>query len=252
MKARQIVGWIITALFAGIGAVIYVFMYSHRFIGHVFMGLGGCAAVFLLLQLLGLRAKRTAKVLRLVFSMVIGLGILLAAATGFQIGAKAGGDAQQECDYLIVLGCAVNNQSPSQMLSYRIDATYEYLRKHPDTQCIVSGGLGQGDTITEAQCMANELTARGIAADRIWLEEQATSTVESFINVKAMLQEKTGGIPENIAVLSSEFHLYRAQMIAKDLGMTVYTVSAKTERVGLLGNYFIREILAVWKYKLGV
>lgn len=252
MKTRQIIGWIFAILFAGIGALIYIFMYSHRYIGFVFAGLGGCIALFLLLHLLGRKAKRTAKVLRLIISIVIGLGFLVAAATGFQIIAASGGNAQEPADYLIVLGCAVNTDKPSQMLGYRIEATYQYLRQHPDTVCIVSGGLGQGDSITEAQCMYNELTARGIDKNRIWMEEQSTSTLQSFTNVKELLQQKTGGIPDNIAVLSSEFHLYRAQMMGEDLGMPVKTVAAKTERIGLLGNYFIREILAVWKYKLGV
>ena len=252
MKTRQIIGWIFAILCAGIGVAIYFLMFSHCFIGYVFMGIGGVIALFLLLDLLGRRAKRTAKVLRLICSIVIGLGFLVAAATGFQIATSAGGDIEEPCDYLIVLGCAVNEDTPSQMLQYRIDAAYAYLKKNPHTQCIVTGGLGKGDVITEAQCMYNELTAHGIAADRIWMEEKATSTVESFIYVKALLQEKTGGIPENIGVVSSEYHLYRAKEIAKDQGINVYTVPAKTQRIGLLASNSIREILAVWKYILGV
>jgi len=252
MKTRQILGWIFAALCAGIGALIYIFLYSHCFLGYVFMGLAGVIAVFLLLELLGRRAKRLTKVLRLCFSIVIGLGIFLALITGFQIAVAAGGDGEQSCDYLIVLGCAVNGDTPSQMLSYRIDAAYTYLKKNPNTQCIVSGGLGQGDTITEAQCMFNELTARGIAADRIWLEEKATSTKETMLYVKALLQEKTGGIPERIGVLTSEYHLYRAQKIAADQGLTASTVPAQTKRPGLLASNGVREILAVWKYMSGV
>lgn len=252
MKTRQILGWIFAALCAGIGAAIFFLLYSHRFIGYVFLGLAGVTAVFLVLELLGRRAKRLAKVLRLCFSIVIGLGIFLALITGFQIAVAAGGDGEEACDYLIVLGCAVNGDTPSQMLSYRIDAAYTYLKKNPHTRCIVTGGLGQGDSVTEAQCMYNALTARGIAADRIWLEEKATSTKESMMNVKALLQEKTGGIPDSIAVLTSEYHLYRAQKIAADQGLTVATVPAPTKRPGLLVSNSIREILAVWKYMLGV
>ena len=250
MKTRQIVGWIFTALFAGIGALIYWLAHSHRFFGYVFFGLAGIIAVFLLLRLLGTKAKRTSKVLRLLFSIVIGLGFLAAAVTAFQISAASEGTAQEPCDYLIVLGCAVNDTKPSVMLGYRINAAFDYLKKHPETQCIVSGGLGKGDSITEAQCMFDQLTARGIDPERIWLEEEATSTVETITNVKAMLQQRTGGIPENVGVLSSEFHLYRSQMIAEDLGVEVKTVAAETERTGLLYNYMIREILAVWKYKI--
>ena len=252
MKIRQIIGWIFSALCAGIGTLIYIFMFSHCFLGYVFMGLAGVVAVFLLLELLGRKAKRLAKVLRLCFSIVIGLGFFLAAITGFQIAVGAGGDGEEPCDYLIVLGCAVNGDTPSQMLSYRIEAAYTYLKKNPDTQCIVSGGKGQGDRISEAQCMFEQLTARGIAADRIWLEEQATSTKETMIYAKALLQEKTGGIPERIGVLSSEYHLFRAQKIAADQGLTVSTVPATTKRPGLLVSNSIREILAVWKYWLGV
>lgn len=252
MKIRQILGWCFALICAGIGAAIYVLMYSHRFIGYVFMGLAAYVAAMLLLQLLGRKAKRTAKVLRLICSIIMGLGILAAATTGLHIATSAGGNLEEPCEYLIVLGCAVNKDTPSQMLQYRIDAAYAYLKKNPHTQCIVTGGLGKGDVITEAQCMYNELTAYGIAADRIWMEEKATSTVESFIYVKALLQEKTGGIPENIGVVSSEYHLYRAKEIAKDQGINVYTVPAKTQRIGLLASNSIREILAVWKYILGV
>ena len=250
MKTRQIIGWIFALLFAGIGTLIYFLMFSHCFIGYVFMGIGGVIALFLLLHLLGRKLKRTAKVLRLIISIVIGLGFLTAATTGFRIAAACGGNGEEPVDYLIVLGCAVNTDTPSQMLSFRIDAAYDYLRQHPNTVCIVSGGLGQGDTVTEAQCMYDELTARGISGNRIWLEEKATSTLESFTYVKALLQEKTGGIPENLSVLSGEFHLYRSGMIAKDLGLTVRTIPAKTQRIGLFANSFIREILAVWKYHL--
>lgn len=252
MKTRQIIGWIFSALCAGIGALIYTFLYSHCFIGYVFFGLAGVVAVFLLLELLGKRAKQLAKVLRLCFSVVIGLGFFLAAVTGFQIAVTAGGDTQGPCDYLIVLGCAVNGDTPSQMLSYRIEAAYTYLKQNPDTQCIVSGGMGQGDRITEAQCMFEQLTARGIAADRIWLEEKATSTKETMVYVKALLQEMTGGIPQNIGVLTSEYHLFRAQKIAADQGLVATTVSAPTKRPGLLVSNCVREILAVWKYWLGV
>ena len=252
MKIRQILGWCIAALCAGVGAAIYILMYSHRFIGYAFIALAAYVTIQLLLQLLGKKAKRTSKVLRLICSVLFGLGILAAATTGFHIATSSGGDIEEPCDYLIVLGCAVNEDTPSQMLQYRINAAYTYLKKNPNTQCIVTGGLGQGDVITEAQCMYNELTDRGIASDRIWLEEKATSTKESFVNVKALLQEKTGGIPDNIGVLSSEYHLYRAKEIAKDQGINVYTVPAKTQRIGLLASNSIREILAVWKYILGV
>ena len=249
MKARQIVGWIFALLFAGLGLAIYFLMYSHRFIGYVFLGVAGVISVFLLLHLLGCRLKRTSKVIRLILSVLIGLAILAAATTSVQIALESSGRCEEACDYLIVLGCAVNGDKPSQMLQYRIDMAYAYLETNPKTQCIVTGGLGADDKISEAQCMFNELTKRGIAPERIWMEDRATNTEENIQFAKKLLKEKTGDIPENIGILSSEFHLYRAKEIAQDQDMTVKTISAKTERKGLLLNYTIREVFAIWKYK---
>lgn len=250
MKVRQIIGWIIGAVIAGLGLLIYLTYYTCRYCAYALWGVAGIIALFLLLDLLGRHANRTAKVMRLIFSTVIGLLFFGAAATGVRITATASAQPEQNCDYLIVLGCAVNGDSPSQMLQYRIDEAYEYLSKNPQTQCIVTGGLGDGDNITEAQCMYNELTSMGIDPSRIWLEEKATSTVENLNYALAILKEKTGGIPEGIGVLSSEFHLFRAQKMANDLGLEVQTIPAKTERKELLLNYFIREIPAVWVYQI--
>lgn len=250
MKIRQILGWTTDALLTGLGFLIYFTMYSYRYFAFALWVVAGAVTVFLLLDLIGRHFNRTAKVIRLIFSTVLGLVFLGACATGVQITAAASNQTEQECAYLIVLGCAVNGDTPSQMLQYRIDEAYAYLKKHPQTQCIVSGGLGDGDQITEAQCMYNELTAMGIDPDRIWLEEKATTTVENLNSSLALMKEKTGGIPENIGILSSEFHLYRAHKMAQDLGVEVTTVPAKTQRTGLLLNYFIREIPAVWFYQI--
>lgn len=249
MKIRQILGWTVDVLIAGLGLLIYFTMYTYRYCSFALWVVAGAIAVFLLLGLIGRHFSRTAKVARLIFSTLLGLVFLGACATGVRITAAASSQPE-ECDYLIVLGCAVNGDTPSQMLQYRINEAYAYLSKNPHAQCIVSGGLGSDDNITEAQCMYNELTAMGIDPDRIWLEEKATSTVENLKFSLALMQEKTGGIPENIGVLSSEFHLFRAQKMAADLGVEVATIPAKTERPGLLLNYFIREIPAIWVYRL--
>ena len=250
MKVRQIFGWTIATLIAGAGLAIYLFLHICSFCAYTLWGIAGILAIYLLLDLWGRHSKKSAKIIRLVFSTILGLLLVAAAFTGVQITAAASSSDAQNADYLIVLGCAVNGDEPSQMLQYRLDAAYEYMVKNPNTQCIVSGGLGNGDKITEAQCMYNELTAMGIEPNRIWLEEKSTDTTQNIQNSMNVLKENTGGIPDNIAVLSSEFHVFRAEQIAQDLGMNVQTVGAKTQRKELLLNYFIREILAVWKYEI--
>ena len=50
----------------------------------------------------------------------------------------------------------------------------QYLEENPDTKAVLSGGKGEGETITEAQAMCNYLTEHGIARDRLILEEKST------------------------------------------------------------------------------
>ena len=86
----------------------------------------------------------------------------------------------------------------------------------------------------------------GISPERILLEEQATSTAENFRYSLALLEKKLGRVPHNIGVLSSEFHLLRAGMIAKDHGLDPVTIPASTTDTKAFMTYFIREIFMVW------
>ena len=69
---------------------------------------------------------------------------------------------------VVVLGCKVKGTVPSLMLQRRLEAAKDYLQQHPEVSCIVSGGKGTGEDISEAQAMKTYLTAAGIAADRFW------------------------------------------------------------------------------------
>lgn len=161
-------------------------------------------------------------------------------------GVKAENDAS--CDYLILLGAGVDGDEPSLILQDRINEAYRYLSANPDTICIVSGGKGDDENLSEAQCMFNHLTAMGISADRIWMEDKATSTVENMEYSLALLEAKTGSRNGKLGVLSSEFHLFRAKLIAKENGISPIFVAATTSNKIVLVNYMIREIFVLWKY----
>ena len=182
-------------------------------------------------------------VILLLLALVLAAGIY----TGHLISQRtvSGG----ESDYVIVLGCTVEGTEPSVMLQDRINAAYAYLQES-DAICIVSGGMGDDENITEAQCMFNGLTAMGIDADRIWLEDQATSTLENLEYSMALIEERTGSQPDHVAVLSSEFHLYRAQMFAREMGLDIRPVYAASTRDLRYYVTFLREILLIWYYSI--
>ena len=148
------------------------------------------------------------------------------------------------------MGAGVNGTVPSRSLRERLDGAYEYLMTYPENIAIVSGGQGSGEDITEAQCMFDYLVARGIHPDRIWMEPEATNTLENLQLSLDVVEAKTGVRPRQVAILSSEYHLHRAGMFAGWLGLDAELVPAKTVVPPLRWNYLLREVFAVWYYLL--
>ena len=183
------------------------------------------------------------------FLVLLCLVVLAFSITGVVIMHGATAD-KGEFQYLLVLGTVVKGTEPSAMLADRIQGAYDYLTAHPDTICIVSGGKGDEVNLSEAECMYNELVEMGIDPARILMEDRATSTVENFQFSLALIEEETGVRPETLGVLSSEFHLFRARMFARQAGVTPIAIPAHTSDVTTFVTYLLREIPLVWYYGL--
>ena len=68
---------------------------------------------------------------------------------------------EKDCT-VIVLGCQVRGERPSLMLMERIESAYDFLCENPEVPCIVTGGKGDDENISEAQCMYDNLVKMGI------------------------------------------------------------------------------------------
>ena len=69
---------------------------------------------------------------------------------------------------VVVLGCRVYGERASLSMIERLDSSYEYLMEHPQSVCVLSGGKGDGENITEAECMYRYLVNKGIDASRLY------------------------------------------------------------------------------------
>ena len=191
--------------------------------------------------------KNPRTVIRL-FTILLILCLLAACVTEVFIIRASFGSPETACDFLVVLGAKVNPHGPSLALKNRIDAAYDYLTAHPDAIAILSGGQGPDEPMTEAQCMWEQLVARGIDPARLWLEGSSTNTWENLKFTRELLEANAGSAPEKIALVSSEFHLFRAQLFARRFGFDAVGVPASTTLPVLKVNYFLREAVAVWYY----
>ncbi len=147
-----------------------------------------------------------------------------------------------EVDYLIVLGARVKGEQMTLALKYRVEAALDYLNENPSTKVIVSGGQGPGEDITEAEAMSRFLLAHGIENERIIKEGSSTTTYENLSYSKQFMEENA-----SVAIVSNDFHLYRASIIAKRLGFQeVHTLPGKTPKIAIF-KLWTREYVAVAK-----
>ena len=242
-------GWIIVVALAVLGLFVRIVFSTFRFTGYILMGCAAVLGCYLLLRRLANKRPKLARRLMVILSLGLGIGFVAAIITGVII-VRSWSPPLVDCDYVVVLGAGVNGTRPSLSLQERIDAAYDYLVAYPNAVCIVSGGQGNGENITEAQCMYNELTAMGIETDRIWLEQRATNTRDNIRFSLDIIEEETGTRPDRIGLVSSEYHLYRAGLFARSENVIANGIPAKTSWVTLRINYFLREIVAVWYYTL--
>lgn len=156
---------------------------------------------------------------------VIALFLIFWFATGYSIKAGQKPVADGSANYAIVLGAKVKaNGEPSKALKYRLDAAYDYAIKYSNVQLILSGGQGVDEKEPEAISMKNYLINRGIDSSRLILETESTSTYENtkYSALKIPLNQK------KITIISNDFHLARAKMIAENLGFSNCDVVAAT------------------------
>ena len=216
------------------GCVFRFAMPGHDFIGYLLW----------LLAVLIFAFPRLSKTWRIVLAALLVLGAAVFAVFEAPVISNAKTDAAPQSDYLIVLGAGVNGSAPSLSMVNRLEAALDYLEAYPDAVAIVSGGQGSGEDVTEASAMHDWLVAHGMPESRIVQEDQSTSTRENLENSFAIIRSRGGDPADGVAVVSSEYHLYRAKQMARALGAKPLGVAAETTLPTMRANYFIREAFA--------
>lgn len=247
-KAHPIAAATACVPFAAIWYVCKNVLPGYSFTALVCLCIIGIILFYGFMPMVGRVLPRFARVCTIVFTLALICGLILFGVTEYFIIRASFGTPETQVDYLVVLGAKVRQDGPSVSLWDRIYETVSYLNAHPDTIAIVSGGQGEDEPITEAKSMHDELVKLGISEDRIWMESKATSTDENLRYSLDLIEEKTGRRPQTLGVLSSEYHLFRASLMAKKLGVEFVGVPAKTTKITQLINHAMREVAGVWHF----
>ena len=245
-----VIYWAVIALLIGFGVFLRFGVVGYSFSALVCFCLAALLLCYGGLHLLITKFGKPWVIVRTVITVLLCIGMTVILITEGIIIHASFGDPDEHCDYIVVLGCMVWPNGPSPTLQNRIDAAYNYLEAHPGVIAVLSGGKGKDEPMSEAQCMYEGLLKKGIDPDRLWIEDQATSTWTNLQYSLALIESRTGSRPETIGILSSEYHLFRASLFADACGVEFVGVPAKTTKLSLRVNYFMREVAGVWHYLL--
>ena len=143
-------------------------------------------------------------------------------------------------DYLIVPGSGLNDNRETFTMIGRIDRAVIYLNRYPDCKVIVSGGITDSNSVSEASVMACLLDERHIRRERIIQEDRSKNTKENMLYSRQLVPEGCKAV-----VCSSNYHILRCKLNALKIGWKINSIFCHTMSAVLLLHLPIEEILII-------
>lgn len=194
-----------------------------------------------------------------VFDFIFGFAALLIAllGTAFAFYTVAGVVVQwphrhRRYDAVVVLGAALmKDGTVTPLLANRVKRGIERWHQHPEAKLIMSGGQGSDELQPESHAMRAFALAQGVPEEAILVEDRSATTHENIAFSEA-LREKEGLVSEGrLLVVSDDYHVFRALLIARALGIAADGAGAKV-RLYFALNALVREWVAYIYLKRGL
>ena len=131
---------------------------------------------------------------------------------------------RQPVDAIVVLGAAQYDGRPSPQLQARLDHALELWNLNLASYIVVTGGKQEGDRFTEAETARKFFESSGVAGDLIFEENSGTTTYASLLAVSKVASQKKIA---RVLIVSDPFHLLRAKLIAKEVGLDATSSSTR-------------------------
>jgi uncharacterized SAM-binding protein YcdF (DUF218 family) len=151
-------------------------------------------------------------------------------------------DRARASDAIVVLGAAQYWGKPSPVLRARLDHAIGLWRRGLAPLVVLTGGVGVGDTTSEAAVSRKYVLGEGIPDSVILLETTGRTTRESLRSVANMLQARD---ERSVILVSDPFHMLRLDILARRFGLVPYTSPTRTSPIssnaGETWRYYITE-----------
>ena len=147
-------------------------------------------------------------------------------------------------DYIMILGCRIRKDGAlTNLLKGRADRAIEFAKMQESANgkkviFVPSGGKGSDEIKSEAEAIRDYLVQTGIPEERILVENKSENTYQNFgFSVKLMKENPA------IAFSTTNYHVFRAGLIASNEGFKIEGIGSKT-RFYFWINAFVREFVA--------
>lgn len=178
----------------------------------------------------------------LLLFVVAGWLLSLAAVVGW-----AAWDRSQPGEAIVVLGAAQYAGRPSPVLRARLDHAIELWGRGLAPRMILTGGVGDGDTTSEAAVSRRYVMRHGVPDTAILMEAAGRTTQESLRGVAALMETRkvrsVAGQGREVILVSDPFHMLRLDIAARRLDLVPYTSPTRTSPISANRN-------TTWKYYL--
>ena len=150
-------------------------------------------------------------------------------------------DQRRPVDVIVVLGAAQYNGRPSPVLRARLDHALDLYREGLAPVVVVTGGVGRGDTTSEALVGKRYLVAREVPAEAVVAMSRGRSTMASMTAVSVWLQGR--GV-RRVLLVSDPFHMFRLRLEARRTSMEAYTSPTESSPISDNPVLELRYLLA--------
>lgn len=153
-------------------------------------------------------------------------------------------DSARSAQAIVVLGAAQYRGRPSPVLRARLDHAVGLFARGVAPMVVVTGGIAEGDTASEAAVSRVYALAAGVPDSAILLENEGRTTGQSLKRVARLLKARR---IDTVVVVSDPFHVLRAELVAEREGLTAYSSPTRTtgvwRRLVNQPTYFLGETL---------
>lgn len=121
-------------------------------------------------------------------------------------------DQREPVDAIVVLGAAQYNGRPSPVLRARLEHALSLYRDQLAPRIMVTGGVGRGDTTSEAEVSRRWLLAHRLPDSAVVALPRGRSSAVSMTDAAAWLRERGLG---RVLLVSDPFHMARLRFEAR-------------------------------------